>query len=66
MHVSSTFALGPDAALFTPYDANIARPSLSALVHLAERCPSFAYCAIDAASASEAEKVSRSKGAQPP
>lgn len=57
VHVSSTFALGHDATLFTPYDADIARPTLSALVHLAERCPSLAYCAIDAASVSEAELV---------
>lgn len=55
--VSSTFTRGPDAALFTPYDAEIARPTLSALIQLAERCPSLAYCAIDAASVSEAELV---------
>lgn len=55
--VSSTFTRGPDAAIFKRCDAEIARPSLSALIQLAERCPSLAYCAIDAASVSEAELV---------
>ncbi|OJT06680.1 hypothetical protein TRAPUB_2465 [Trametes pubescens] len=58
IHVSSTFALGPDADLFTPYDADIARPSLSALINLADRCSSLTYCAVAAASVSEVELVS--------
>lgn len=40
-----------------PYGPQVARPSLLALVELAERCPALFYCEIPAADVSESELV---------
>ncbi|EIW62656.1 uncharacterized protein TRAVEDRAFT_43001 [Trametes versicolor FP-101664 SS1] len=41
--------------IWDPYGLQVARPSLSALVELAERCPALFYCEIPAADVSESE-----------
>ncbi|OJT06682.1 hypothetical protein TRAPUB_2467 [Trametes pubescens] len=41
--------------IWDPYGPQVARPSLSALANLAERCPALFYCEIPAASVSEPE-----------